>query len=142
MSKRKRSKANNIKIKKVDFDVNIQRNKILSEEYPVFCFKYLSEVSIKDCRRYEFFYEFLMRLKKLSELGWKEIRQSHRHGFGMEKIPVDVIRPKLPPYITPEVKYLHVFRATGENLPFVGIQVENVFRVLFIETKFGDIYKH
>ncbi len=83
-----------------------------------------------------------MRLKKLSELGWKEIRQSDRHSFGMEKISIDNIRPKLPSCITPEVKHLHAFRATGNNLPFVGITVQNVFRILFIETKFGDIYKH
>ena len=86
--------------------------------------------------------EFLLRLKKLSELGWKEIRQSHKHSFGMEKIPVEKIRPQLPVCVTPDVKHLHVLRATGSNLPFVGVEMQKVFRVLFIETAFGDIYDH
>ncbi len=60
----------------------------------------------------------------------------------MEKIPIEKIHPKLPSFITPDVKYLHVFRATGNNLPFVGLEMQGVFRVLFIETNFGDIYDH
>ena len=83
-----------------------------------------------------------MRLKKLSELGWKEIRTSQRHSFGMEKISTDKILPQLPACITPEVNHLHVFRATGSNHPFIGLEIQKVFRVFFIETKFGDIYEH
>ncbi|MBP1614524.1 MAG: hypothetical protein H6Q13_1972, partial [Bacteroidetes bacterium] len=44
-----------------------------SIEYPLFCFQYLQDDSIKKCRDSEFLYNFLMRLKKLSEIGWKEI---------------------------------------------------------------------
>ncbi len=60
----------------------------------------------------------------------------------MEKIPIDKIHPQLPHCITPEVKHLHAFRATGNNLPFVGLEMQKVFRVFFIETNFGDIYNH
>lgn len=137
-----KKKGKQFKIKNVQPEVAIEKNKVLEEDYPVFCFKYLSDVSIKDCKKSEFFIDFLMRLKKLSELGWKEIRGSHRHGFGMEKIPTENIHPKLPSCITPEVKHLHVFRATGGNLPFVGLEMQKVFRVFFIETNFGDIYNH
>jgi hypothetical protein len=52
------------------------------------------------------------------------------------------IKPALPSCITPEVKDLHVLRANGNNLSFVGLQIQNIFRVLFIETNFGDIYNH
>ncbi len=131
-----------IKIKNVLPEPSINKNKITEEDYPIFCFRYLSDASIKDCKRADFFFEFLMRLKKLSELGWKEIRQSHRHSFGLEKIPVEKIHPQLPPCITPEVRHLHIFRATGNNLPFIGLEIQKVFRVLFIETNFGDIYEH
>lgn len=137
-----KKKGKQFKIKNVQPEISIEKNKVLEEDYPVFCFKYLSDVSIKDCKKSEFFIEFLLRLKKLSELGWKEIRTSQRHGFGMEKIPVENIHPKLPSCITPEVKHLHVFRATGSNLPFVGLEMQKVFRVFFIETNFGDIYNH
>lgn len=130
------------KIKNVQSENTIEKNKVLEEDYPVFCFKYLSEVSIKDCKKSDFFIEFLMRLKKLSELGWKEIRTSQKHSFGMEKISINNIHPQLPSCITPEVKHVHVFRATGSNLPFVGLEMQKVFRVFFIETNFGDIYDH
>ena len=56
-------------------------------DHPLFSFKYLQKNSICDCKDAAFFYEFLFRLKKLSELGWDEIRKSGRHSFGMEKIP-------------------------------------------------------
>ena len=82
------------------------------------------------------------RLKKLSELGWEEIRKSQRHSFGMEKIPVKSIRPQCPAFITPDVKELEVFRATGNNKVFLGIQQENIFHVIFIEANFGDVYTH
>ena len=123
-------------------NITIERENVSKEDYPVFCFKYLSEKSIKGCTDYSFYFDFLMRLKKLSTLGWNEIRKSPVHSFGMEPIPVGKIKPNLPACITPEIKKLHVFRASGNNLPFVGIQVQNVFRILFIETQFGDIYNH
>ncbi len=113
-----------------------------TEDIPVFCFKYLSEVSIKGSTDYKFFYGFLLRLKMLSDAGWKEIRKSNRHGIGVEKIPIHKIKPELPTCVTPEITELTVFRANGDNRPFLGIQERNAFRVLFIETKFGDIYDH
>jgi hypothetical protein len=122
--------------------ISIEKNKIIAENYPIFCFKYLVSNSYNKCKNPKFFIEFLSRLQKLSELGWNEIRKSPRHGFGMEKIPVKNIKPKLPNCITPDVTHLHVFRATGDNLPFIGIEVQEIFRIIFIETKFGDIYKH
>ena len=139
MSKKRRK---SIKIKNVHPNTNIDKNKISEDDYPIFCFKYLNDVSFKDCKKADFFIEFLLRLKKLSALGWKEIRLSQRHSFGMEKIPVNKIHPQLPTCVTPEVTHLHVFRATGSNHPFVGIEIQNVFRVLFIEANFGDIYDH
>ena len=123
-------------VKKIDM------HDIINGNYPIFCFKYLSEKSIKGCTDYEFYHDFLMRLKKLSILGWDEIKRSPHHSFGMEPIPINKIKPLLPPCITPDITKLHVFRATGNNLPFIGIQIQNIFRILFIETQFGDIYDH
>jgi hypothetical protein len=110
--------------------------------YPLFCFKYLSDASIKKCKNPKLLFDFSMRLKKISELGWAEIRKSNRHSFGMEKIPISKIKHKLPIIVSPEAKELDVFRATGNNLPFIGKQDGNIFRIFFIETKFGDIYDH
>ncbi|MDE7091856.1 MAG: hypothetical protein K2O43_00300, partial [Muribaculaceae bacterium] len=105
---------------------------------------YLSDDSIKDCKDARFFLTFLIRLKKLSELGWDEIRKSHRHGYGLEKIPQSCIKPNtkyLPKFITPEVE-LDVFRSNGDNRTFVGYQEGKVFHIFYIEAKFGDICSH
>ena len=110
-------------------------------DYPLFSFKYLTDHSFKDCRDGGFFTTFLLRLKKLSELGWNEINTAERHGFGWEKIPREILKHNLPQEITPEVPLL-AFRATGDNLPFVGFRDGKVFHIVFIEAGFGDIYNH
>jgi hypothetical protein len=118
------------------------KQSIVNENYPLFCFKYLSDRSIKKCKDFDFFINFILRLKELSNVGWHKIRESGRHHYGMEPIPTRDIIPQLPDFITPDITHLHVFRATRDNLPFIGLQVDNIFRILFIETKFGDIYNH
>lgn len=72
-------------------------------DYPLFSFKYLQEHSIKKCDNSKFFFDYLMRMKKLSDLGWKAIEIDNRHGFGMEKIPRKEIKPDIPQFVTPEV---------------------------------------
>lgn len=129
-------------IKKPKKALAIEKDKLDGIDYPVFCFKHLQNVSIKDCTDADIFYKFLDRLQKLSSLGWKEIRTSQRHGFGMEKISVNEIKPQMPSIITPEVSHLMAFRANGNNLPFLGIQKDVIFHVIFIETNFGDVYEH
>lgn len=131
----------------------VDKNKIsikeiteLSEiDHPLFSFRYLHDVSYSDCRDALFFIDFLKRLQKLSELGWNGIRASHRHGYGLEKIPISQLNARLkflPAFITPEVKELDVFRATGDNRTFVGFQKSKIFYVFFIETRFGDVCPH
>lgn len=111
-----------------------------SIDYPVFCFKHLkTNCSGKD---YKFYFDFIERLSKISSLSWKEINLTHKHGFGTEKMPVGKIKPTLPPFVTPDVKDLIVFRANGDNRPFLGIRNENVFHIIFIEESFGDVYDH
>ena len=110
-------------------------------DFPLFSFRHLQKVSFTSCRSSSFFVNFLTRLQKLSQLGWQKIDQSSRHSFGLEKIPQDIIHHKLPQEITPEVP-IYAFRATGNNLPFVGFREGKIFHILFIESRFGDIYQH
>ncbi|MBP7555550.1 MAG: hypothetical protein KA821_04775 [Chitinophagaceae bacterium] len=113
------------------------------DRYPVFCFKHLQQHSYHKCSDPLFFISFLERLKKLGELGWQGIQGSHRHAFGTEKIPINNLRVNsFPSIVTPEVTELTVFRANGNNLPFLGIRLDDTFQVIFIETNFGDIYTH
>lgn len=113
----------------------------LKIDYPLFCFRHLQHTSFTECRDISFFPNFMKRLKNLSELGWNEIQTTQRHGFGMEKIPQEIIKPQLPTIITPEVR-LFAFRAAVNNLPFVGFREGKIFHIIFIETTFGDIYDH
>jgi hypothetical protein len=113
------------------------RNKITDTDkkqnsYPVFCFKYLMDEPKCDPEsRAGFYAEFITRLKKLSNLGWNAINVSGKHGFGYEKIPIDNIKPKnLPSIITPEIKDLVVFRATGDNRAFLGIRNCDIFHIV------------
>lgn len=121
---------------------SIDKKNLDDFEYPLFCFQYLQENSIKGSRDFDFFYNFLIRLKKLSELGWKEIGTSPRHAFGTEKIPVEKIKPNIPSVITPDISEFTVFRANGDNRAFLGFRKKNVFHVVFIEAVFNDIYDH
>lgn len=112
-------------------------------DYPLFSFKYLKDVSIDKCKDSNFFHDFLIRLQKLSNLGWKGIRLSHRHSLGMEKIPVEEIIPRnqLPSFVTKEGD-VDVFRAVGDNRVFVGLQEGKIFYIFFIEASFGDVSPH
>ena len=127
-------------IKKVDDQPHIHKG--IVNNYPIFCFKYLQDVSIKNCNDYKFLVDFIFRLQKLGELGWQEIGRSSRHSFGTEKIPIRQIKSSLPTIITDDIDELTVFRANGNNLPFLGIRKTNIFHIIFIETNFGDIYNH
>lgn len=124
--------------------ISCKEIELLSDiDHPLFSFKYLKNISINKCNDASFFRDFLIRLQKLSELGWEKIRTSHRHAYGMENIPREQIVPQaqIPSFITREVN-LSVFRANGDNRTFVGFQHGKIFYILFIEAAFGDICPH
>lgn len=146
MSKKKRNKVEGNQFIKnlpqLPQSINIKDIEYVSQiDYPLFSFKHLQEDSIKNCNESGFFFKYLMRMKKLSEVGWKRIEIEKKHGFGMEKIPREKIHPNLPDFVTPEAP-IFAFRATGNNLPFLGVRCGKIFHVIFIETSFGDIYNH
>ena len=130
----------NKRIKQPKLETSISKNPKI--EIPLFSFKYLEKTSFDECNDVKFFIQFLEHLKKLGNLGWNEIRKSHRHSFGTEKIPIEQIKVSIPNFITPDVKHLTVFRANGSNNVFVGHQEEHIFHIIFIEASFGDIYNH
>ena len=103
----------------------------------MFCFRYLLTVSKGD---YKFYSEFVERLKKFDNLTWNQINISDRNGFGTEKMPIQQIKLQLPKSITPEITHLLVFRANGDNRPFLGLRNGIIFHIIFIEERFGDVY--
>ncbi|MBQ9212623.1 MAG: hypothetical protein IJ150_01610 [Bacteroidales bacterium] len=90
----------------------------------------------------KFFIAFLQHLQKFCKLTWKGIRTSQRHSFGAEPIDVQSLTAKAQQNVPKGLKKLLVLRATGNNHSFLGYRDGNVFQVIFIEYKFGDIYPH
>ncbi len=119
--------------------IKIQSEVSQSFDYPIFCFRYLQSKPQSD---YKFYADFIVRLQKISNLTWEKINTTQRHGFGTEKIPVEQIKPQLPAFVSPDVRHLTVFRASGDNRPFLGLRNGSVFHIIFIEEKFGDVYAH
>lgn len=114
--------------------------KVGQKQYISFSFELLHDVSYTDCNEPSFFISLLQRLKKLCLLDWNEINKSQRHSFGYEKISINSIKKDIR--IAKGIDYLFSFRATGSNRVFLGFREGNVFKVVFIESKFGDIYNH
>jgi hypothetical protein len=134
------------KVRKQKKEPNV-KSQYNNQEYPIFCFKYFQDISIKKSKDTNLFLSFCNRLKKLAELGWKEIEKSPRHSYGTENIPIKQLHccekiRKVVDIITEDVKDLVVFRYTGNNLPFLGLRNGNIFHIILIEVKFGDIYDH
>jgi hypothetical protein len=129
------------KIKSIEETPSIKKKP--EDRYPVFCFKHLQRYSYHECSDAAFFIEFIERMNKLGNLGWQGIYRADRHSYGVEKIPIKQIKvQKFPAIVTEDVQELTVLRATGSKLPFLGLRLEDTFQVIFIETKFGDIYDH
>lgn len=115
-------------------------NKVGKRQYVSFGFDMLHDVSYTECKKPDFFIHFLQRMRNLCRLDWNEINKSPRHSFGYEKIPIKIIKKDI--HITKDVDYLFAFRATGDKHVFLGFREGNIFKVVFIESEFGDIYNH
>jgi len=131
-----------VKIKKSNAKpskIKIPEENLIDVDYPVFCFRHLQTKPEKD---FKFYADFILRLQQICTLTWKQIGVTHKHGFGTEQMPIARIKPATPLFVTPDVSSLMVFRANGDNRPFLGLRKGNVFHVIFLEEKFNDIYNH
>lgn len=110
-------------------------------DYPLFSFKHLQKVSFDGDVKTKFFQDFLLRLKKYSDLGWKQMATDKQHGYGWEYLPQNKMKNKLPAAVTPEVR-LMILRSANDNRAMVGFREWNIYHVIFIEAIFNDIYEH
>lgn len=107
--------------------------------YPVFCFKHIHpKYSFDNCTKDELV-SCIHQLHKLSQLTWMQIRGSHRHGMGSEKIEQNSIKTALPDFITPDITLL-ALRFDGKK-PMVGYKSHFVFHVIFLDRDF-TLYDH
>lgn len=110
-------------------------------DYPLFSFKYLQKVSFDGDVKAKFFQDFLLRLKKYSDIGWKQMAIEKRHDYGWEFLTHDRMKCKLPVEITPEVQ-LMVLRSANDKRAMVGFREWNIYHIIFIEAVFNEIYEH
>lgn len=83
--------------------------------------------------------QFMIKWAKRCGFTWKDLQQHPKHALGFEMLPRPQFKPN-PPESLEEDSYM-VFRHEG-NLPFAGFKAGDTFYVLWIETKFGDLYDH
>lgn len=124
-------------------EIRLNKLQAYAKEKPIFSFEYLDTHFLRNSKATDGFYrDFILRLQKLGELGWDSIRKSGRHEYGREPIPVSKMKPQMPSVVTPDITHLDVFRANGANNVFAGFMRDDVFFVVFIEGKFGELYNH
>lgn len=124
-------------------ELKLNRLQAYAKEHPIFSFEYLDERFIEKSKAADGFYrDFVLRLRALGRLGWNGIRRSGRHEYGRESIPVAQMKPQMPSAITPDVTHMDVFRANGAKNVFAGFMRDDIFFVVFIEGKFGELYDH
>lgn len=82
---------------------------------------------------------FADKLRELSQLSWRELRQAPRDGLGYEKINRGGIHASIPPHITEEVSFI-AFRFCGKA-PMVGYRDESIFHIVWIDRAFR-LYDH
>ena len=131
-------------IKKPEVEKNINPTDIermAQIDYPLFSFKHLQKVSFDGDVKAKFFQDFLLRLKKYSDLGWKQMATEKTHGYGGEYLPQAHMKSLLPAVVTPEVQ-LMVLRSANDKRAMVGFREWNIYHVIFIEAEFNDIYEH
>ena len=101
---------------------------------PKFSFQYLDshpDYSFEACND-ELLSQFVKKLRKLSQLTWRQIHQAPKHGLGSEIIPRPALKRPPPKHITEDVKIL-AFRCFGKN-PMVGYRDDDgVFHIIWLD---------
>ena len=123
------------------FKAAISSNEIDLTAYISFSFKYLTDhtnhhinacgVEGKDA--------FLERMHRLSSMTWNEIYTTHRHSFGSEKIPQNIIRVQLPNIVTKEVSLIAL--RYHNNAPMVGFRRDSTFYIIWFDPNLS-LYDH
>lgn len=109
-------------------------------DYPIFCFKHLhKDHNLEQCDTEEK-KALVEKMVAISQMTWQAIQLAPRHGMGTEKINIDSIRPKCPPFITEDVKFLLALRFDGKK-PILGHRNKFIFHIIFIDRDY-TVYNH
>ena len=128
--------AQNAKIKTRDTVAEVDDSDL---KPPVFSFEYLQAGwCIHDCQQEERS-KMLDRLRRISQISWREIRQLDRHAYGTEIIDREILKVGIPSFLTADVKLL-AFRAF-DLVAMVGYRKGRIFHVIWIDREF-KLYAH
>lgn len=92
-----------------------------------------------DCCEQEHRSALASRLFKLSQMTWLDIKNSHKHGLGTEKIARNAIRAPIPGKVTEDADFL-ALRYNG-RAAMVGYRDGRIFYIVFLDHSF-DLYDH
>ncbi len=113
-----------------------------NDSHPLFCFRYLRNgFGIEDLPKF-LQAKLALSLGVIAQCSWQVCTLAPRHSqIGTELLGVERVKhAKVPEF--DEISKYTVFRYTGDNHPMVGVRAGDVFHVLWIEQKFGDVYDH
>jgi hypothetical protein len=109
----------------------------------VFSFSELQDISYTNAKEdAKFFIAFMKQLRDFCNLTWSAVDSSPRHSKGNEKIPKNIMTEAASHLLPAGMDSLRAMRANGDNRVFLGYRERDVFKIIFIESTFGDIYEH
>ena len=112
-------------------------------DYMTFSFKNLVlkyDLKNKYCNDY-IRSQLLLKLHKLSCCTWSQLFMKDKQSGGIEAIEKKSIKTPLPPCVTEDIEKLYVFRFNAQHSRVIGMRVENVFHILFVDVGL-DCYDH
>jgi len=110
-----------------------------STQPPIFCLHYLDrDYGLIKCER-NLKVSLIQKLYELSQLTWNQIFSTNRHGLGLELIPYEQIRGRMPNHITGDQKFIAI--RFHQLKPVVGYRIDRVFHIVWLDYNM-TLYNH
>jgi len=119
---------------------NIPRTIDYQKLKPIFSFiymKYQGPACLSRCDQ-EGKASIIEKLLELSQITWEQIHNTRRQGLGYELIPINRFSVSMPPFVTPDVDKLQVFRYSSSGR-IAGIRERDIYHILLVGT---SLYPH
>ena len=110
-----------------------------STQNPIFCLHYLDRAyGLSKCEK-NLKVSLIHKLYELSQLTWNQITSTDRHGLGLEAIPYEQIRGRMPTHITSDQKFIAI--RFHQLRPMVGYRIERIFHIVWLDYNM-ELYDH
>lgn len=109
------------------------------QDKPIFSFHYLQDSHCISRCNTEQKAAFADTMRLLSKMTWQEIKSSHRHGLGSEKIPRHQFYATIPNQVADDEVLLSI--RFYRRAPMVGIRRNQIFHIIWFDIDF-DVYNH